>query len=288
MRDVTRILGSVIVCAVAAAALVAGVSAARPTSAGNARAAERDTARLLGRVVLPGGAVRLSHEPRGDRGFLKSADSVPGGLLVDRHRFWLVPEPLARAISFVARHVPDGAKLSERGSSGGRNIPKNGSLTFSFPPIAGRIATRQLDVNLVALSRHRTGVRVDAQDIWMVPRPPAEKVPAAVRVIEVRSRKERHRVTGTRARSIARLFDALPIVQPGGRYGCPPDTRQRPTLSVRFLSANGVQLARAKVPGSFTSGACAPIEFWIRGRRQKPLSGRVYGRIERLLGVRFA
>jgi hypothetical protein len=58
-------------------------------------------------------------------------------------------------------------------------------------------------------------------------------------------------------------------------------------MSLRFLSADGALLARANVPGSLATGSCAPIEFWIGSRRQKPLSGHLYGRIERLLGVRF-
>jgi hypothetical protein len=45
--------------------------------------------------------------------------------------------------------------------------------------------------------------------------------------------------------------------------------------------------ARATVPGSFATGSCAPIRFWIGTRPQKPLSGRIYGRVERVLGVRF-
>jgi hypothetical protein len=42
------------------------------------------------------------------------------------------------------------------------------------------------------------------------------------------------------------------------------------------------------VPGSFSSGSCAPIKFWIEGRDQKPPSGQIYRRIERMLGVHFA
>jgi hypothetical protein len=121
-----------------------------------------------------------------------------------------------------------------------------------------------------------------------VPRPRSEKVPAAVREVDVRTSKAHVRVTtAAKVRRIVRWFDALPIVQPGGRFGCPPDTVRRPPMSLRFRSADGLLLARASVPGSFAIGACAPIEFWIGSHRQKPLSGHLYGRIERLLGVRF-
>jgi hypothetical protein len=285
---VKRIVAPAVVCGLLATVATAAVSAAHPTSAGNKRAAERDTAQLLLRLVLPSGTVRLSREPRGDGGLLKRADSAPAGPVVDRHSLWLLHEPLGRAISFVDAHAPRGSRLSGTGYSAGRHIPKNKSFTFSFPAIAGRISTRQLEVTLVALPHHRTGVRADAQDIWMVPRPPSEKVPAAAREIDVRSSKAHVRVTAAaKVRRIVRWFDALPIVQPGGRFGCPPDTVRRPPMSLRFLSAGRVLLARASVPGSFSTGSCAPIEFWIGSHHQKPLSGHLYTRISRLLHVRF-
>jgi hypothetical protein len=263
-------------------------SATRPTSASNKRAAERDTAQLLQRVVLPAGAVGLAREPRGDGGLLRHADSSPSGLLVDRHRLWLVHEPLEKVVAFVRHHPPRGGRMSGSGSSGGTGIPANASTTFSLPALAGRISFRALEVDLVALPHHRTGVRVDAQDIWTLPRPASEKVPAAVREVDVRSRRAHVRVRATvKVQRIVHRLDALPIVQPGRRFGCPADAGRRAPMSLRFLSADGVLLARAHVPGSVATGACAPIEFWIGSHHQKTLSGHLYGRIERLLGVRF-
>lgn len=284
-----RSVASAVVCGVAAATLAAGVSAARPTSAGNKRAAQRDAAQLLHLVVLPLGAVRLSQEPQGDGGLLKTADSFPSGLIVDRHRLWRLDKPFEQAISFVNGHAPRGARLSGGGHTGGRHIPKNKSFTFSFPPVADRISTRQLELTLVALPHQQTGLRADAQDIWLVPRTPSEKIPAGVHEVDVRTSKAHVRVTSAAmVQRLVRLVDSLPIVQPGLVHGCPPDTIIRPPMSIRFLSAHGALLARAQVPGSFAIGACAPIEFWIRGHRQKPLSGHLYGEIGRLLGVRFA
>jgi hypothetical protein len=263
-------------------------SASRPTSAGDKHAAERDTAQLLRRLVLPPGAVQLAREPRGDGGLLLHADSSPSGLLVDRHRLWLVHEPLGKVVTFVGHHPPRGGRMSASGSSGGPGIPANASTTFSFPVLSGRISLRALEVDLVALPHHRTGVRADAQDIWIAPRPASERIPAAVREVDVRTSRAHVRVrAAAKVKRIVHWLDALPIVQPGRGYGCPPDTARRPPMSLRFLSADGALLARAHVPGSFSSGACAPIEFWIGSHRQKPLSGHLYDRISRLLGTRF-
>jgi hypothetical protein len=282
---VKRIVVAAVACGFLVAAATPALSA---TSAGNKRIAEHDATRLLQRVVLPAGAVQVAREPRGDGGLLKHVDSIPSGLLVDRHRFWLVPEPLGAVTWFVDHHPPSGGKSSGTGTSGGPGVPPNASTTFSFPALAGRISTRDLEVDLVALPHHRTGVRVDAQEIWIVPRPRSEKVPSAVRVVDVRTSKAHVRVTATaKVREIVRSFDALPIVQPGVSYHCPPETARRP-MSLRFLSAGGALLARARVPGPFAAGFCAPIEFWIGSHRQRPLAGHIYGRIEHLLGVRFS
>jgi hypothetical protein len=268
---------------------VAGAApAVSATSSGNKRTAEQDAGRLLRRLALPAGAVQLAREPHGDGSLLKQAGSLPSGLLVDRHRFWLIHEPLGAVVGFVDHHSPSGAKKSGMGTSGGPGVPANASTTFSFPALPGRMATRELEVELVALPHHRTGVRVDAQDIWLAPRPANENVPSAVRMVDVRTSKAHVRVTAAaKVRELVRSFDALPIVQPGVVFHCGPDTAQRPTMSLRFLSAGGALLGRARVPGSFAAGSCAPIEFWIGGRRQKPLAGHIYGRIEHLLGVRF-
>ena len=287
MRDVKRIAAAALVLGVGAA-FVTAATAAHAASAANKQAAERDASRLLRRMVLPTAAVRLSREPSGDGGLLQKSDSLPSGLLVDRHRFWRVHEPFARVSQFVHARLPRSARLTGTGTSSGPRVPANRSFTFSFPALPGRISSRALEVELVALPHHWTGIRADAQDVWLVPRPSSEKVPAAVRVIEVRSRRAHVHVTSAgKVRRLVRLFDSLPILQPEVIFGCREDAIGRPPLSLWFLSAHGAVLARARVPGSPTAGLCAPIRLWIGSRRPKLLSGRVYERIEQVLGVRF-
>lgn len=261
--------------------------AARPAGGDNKRAAERDTAQLLRRLQLPRGAVPLSRGPSGDGGLLKHPESVPSGLLVDRHRLWRVHDHLSRVVAFVERHVPRGGRTLGTGSAGGSGVPANASMTFSFSAIAGRISLREVEVTLVALRNHTTGVRADAQDIWVLPRSPSENVPATVREIDVRTTRAHVRVTApSRVRRIIRWFDALPIVQPGVFHCLVP--RLKPVMTLRFRSETGVMLAKAQVPHAVVNGFCAPIRFWIGGRPQTPLGGRrFYQRIERLLGVRF-
>ena len=284
-----RIVASLLGCGVLVIALTAAGSAPRPANESSRRTAERDAARLLLRLALPSRAVRLAREPRGDGGLLKQAQSIPAGPLVDRHRLWLVHEPLRRVVAFVDRRPPRGRRTSGTGSAGGTGIPANASMTFSFPALAGHVSLRQLEVTLAALPHRSTGVRADAQEIWVVSRPPSEKVPSAVREVDVRSSRAYVRVTAAATvRRIVWWFDELPIVQPGGTYHCPPDSGKEAAMTLRFRSANGALLAHARVPHAALDGICAPTEFWIGDHREKPLRGeRLYERVSRLLGVRF-
>lgn len=283
-----RIVASAFACVLCLTVLGSAVSAAGPTSASNQRAAARDTAQLLNHLLLPRGTVRLSGEPRGDGGLLRHPDSIPSGLLVDRHRFWLVREPLERVVGFLDLHGPRGARKSGWGWSSGRHVPPNETVTFSFPAVDGRTSLRELLVTIVSLSQRSSGVRADAQEIWVVPRPASEMVPASVREVDVGTSHAHVRVTApAKVRLLVRWFDSLPIVQPGAVYHCPVETARRATMRLGFRSADGGLLARASVPGARVSGYCASIQFWIGSHREQPLSGHLYRRIERLLGGRF-
>jgi hypothetical protein len=263
-----------------------------PTSAGNRQAAYRDAGRLLRLVVLPPGARPLGSPPGGAGGQLRGPYQTPSGNLVDRHRLWQVPERLDAVVAFVRSHRPQGSlqEGSGSGSASGPRIPANETLFFALPAQPGTVSTRSLDITMVALPDGSTGVRVDAQDVWIVPRPPSEVVPAAVREVDVGS----HYVTGSaEVATIVRWFDALPIVQPRARFSCPMLVFG-PAVELDFRSGNGALLAQARMPmrfrgGSLLSTPCTPIQFSIGRHRETPLvGGRFFRRVERLLGVRFA
>ena len=232
---------------------VAAATASRPTSAGNRRLPNGTPPGSSDGSCCPREPIACRASRRTTAASSKKSDSLPSGPLVDRHRFWLMPEPFAQVSQFVHSRLPRGARLTGTGTSSGPHVPANSPFTISFPALPDRISSRALEVVLVALPI--TGpVRVDAQDVLDGPRPAGEKVPAAVRVIEVQSRKAHIRVTSAaKVRRLVRLFDSLPIVQPGGIYGCLPDTIHGPRLSLRFLSTRGALLARASVPGSFSA-----------------------------------
>lgn len=276
------------VLALAAAALAAG---APPTTAGNRAAARRDVHRLLRLVVLPAGAHRLASPPGHAHGLLGGPFQVPGGKLVDHARLWRVDEPFASVVDFVRTHPPRGTQKGGPGSGsvGGPHYPQNETVLFTFPQRPGRISFRWLNVTLVALPDGSTGVRADAQDIWVVTRPLRERVPDGVREIDV----DAHRVTSpARVAKIARWFDALPIVQPDAAFSCPALV-YGPVVRLAFRTAAGALLAGARMPlrlmtGSLLSTPCSSIRFRIGGHEEPALvGGRFLLRVERLLGVRL-
>lgn len=256
---------------VALARLVLSLAAAlaltgHPTPASNRQAAYRDAGRLVHLAVLPPDARRV-------RSGRRSTFQVPAGTKrVDRYAFWRVPEPLDSVVAFVRAHRPRGSQKSGSGygTGGGPNTPPNEDVFFAFPAQPGRTSFRWLDVSLVARPDGSTAVKVDAQEIWIVPRPATEVVPPGVREIDIRSPRRSWRVTTPRrVAKIVRWFDRLPTVQPG-IFSCLAFV---PPLSVTlaFRGANGRLLARARSP--VVSGPCSPTRFSIGGRPQKSLLG---------------
>ena len=156
---------------------------------------------------------------------------------------------------------------------------------------------RALTFNAVALSGGGTGVFVDAQETWVVPRAPSEQVPAGVHVVEVTSARPGMPAiapgtvtTAAKVRRIISLVDQMPIVQPGVTSSCPGLTGSHPDVTFDFRAAVGRPiLAEARVTDyGRLSGPCNPVSFSIHGRRQDPLIGSDFlTRIHRLLGIRF-
>ena len=148
-------------------------------------------------------------------------------------------------------------------------------------------------------------IRLDANVIWIYPRPSHEMVPSAVSEVDIRSggfdrdigvKVPKVRLRVTRAGHVAQMvrwFDALPVVAPDVGWG-PCSLGPGPYSTFDFRSADGTTLASAGVP-IYGSGPCAPIDFSIGVKKQLPLVDKYVGppgpsfleRVEKLLGVSF-
>jgi hypothetical protein len=157
-------------------------------------------------------------------------------------------------------------------------------------------SARALTFDAVALRTGGTGIRVDAQETWILGRPAGEKVPAGVHEVAVTSTRPgtapilSRTVTGpARVRRIVAWIDRMQIVQPGS-YSCPALLTGQPVVTFDFrAAAGGPMLAQASLTDyGFESGPCDPVSFSIRGHSQKPLiGGNFLNLVQRLLGVRF-
>lgn len=217
----------------------------------NPRAAQRDAAQLLRRVVLPADAVASAGDPAGDGHWLSRPGQVPAAVnLVDRHRWWTVAEDETDASAFVRAHQPKGTRSVTEGIGDGQQFSTD-SLTFQLAPIGGALGTRWVVVALISLAGGQTGVRVDAEVQWLVPRPAGERIPREARFLEVTVGRPNHPLTSdvsvtspAKIRRIASLINGLETVQPGV-FDCTGEAED-PVVRFTFRSAPEVVCWRGR------------------------------------------
>ena len=298
------IAGVCAVLALAAGSQAAAGEGGAPTAASNRASAGRDVRALLARAVLPAGAVALSGPPSGS-GAIQNASPQPATPdIADVHAWWRAPGSPASVIAYEKAHAPAGSSFDGSGSASGPQSGGGGSsasysyVEFAFRAQAGVLSSRTLVVKVTALGPQGTAVRVDAQDVWEIPRSAAERIPAAVTDIDVSSAIPDRPPTvsqsvsdASKVAGIIRLIDALPIVQPG-TIACPMIIVNGPTVTFTFrASAGGSVLAQAiqmVVHGPTT--ACDPMRLTIAGRQQTPLLGgsSFLVAVGKLLGLQLA
>jgi hypothetical protein len=251
----TRLLWLAAATALACGFLVLGVRAAS-APANNRAAARADAAALLTRLQLPAGASASTVEPAGDGGQLARPAVGPAATpnVVDRHGWWRVPGGPAAVLAYVAAHPPAGAH---------RFLSGPGVAGFAWRPRRRVLNQRWLIVHAVALADGSTGVRADAQVVWVTPRPAHERIPAGERRLRVTVGRHSLLVTSrSQIRQVVRLLNALPAAQPGA-VNCPADMGIRVRLAFR---------PRPAVAVVDTTG-CGGVTLTLHGRRQPPLAG---------------
>ncbi len=314
MRRIVNALGA-LACAVAVgtglAAVVsdgdAGVANARsasvPTSAAaisrtaaeNESAAQSDAASLLTELALPASATPSSIEPAGDDSLLAHPGVGPPATpnVVDDHAWWIVTGTPAQALAYIRAHLPAGTKQAvTSGGLSGPNVPENESEAFAWPPIAGVLGMRWLVVGVVQLPSGTTGLRADAQVVWVTPRAASETIPPGSHLLRIsvhgslrgeRPKQRPFSVTSARKiDAIVALLNALPARQPGVR-SCPADFGIRVRLA--FYRRRGVApLAVAAIDPQ----GCGGVALTIGGKAQPGLeSGGLLGKVEHVLGVKL-
>jgi hypothetical protein len=273
--------------------------ATSPKARANRRAARRDAASLLTKLKLPAGATSVSSEPAHDHGYLK-----PQPLLEEEfasltaHAWWTVPGDPQSVLNAIEANPPAGA--TQNGTGSGGNFKTGTSeldVEYQWPPVAGVLGGRLLDVTVTSIGGGLTGVLAESQSIWIVPRPESERIPAATRVVQISSAvpgaADGGTVTVTRdgqVGSIIALLNRLPIVQPGVT-GCPAQIDPKMITMTFSASSSGPALAVLQFNDyqpwrAANSNECAPVQLSVAGRRRPALDGGDFiKRIERIIGL---
>jgi hypothetical protein len=275
-------------------------SAASPRQADRAnRAAAIGMAkRLLADVVLPRGTSEVSRQPAGSGGQLERPVTwLLFAAQVDRPAFWITNASQRAAIASVRAHLPRAARPLGSGYAGSTVF-----AAWGWPVVdRGVLGIRQLALETVPLSRGGVGVRADAQVQYIAPRPQAQKIPSAARVLRITIRnsgQSRPSVSLTvtkraQVREIARIVDGLPIV--GSPFPVPIHCPAIPASPVvRFVfraSVNGRVLARVRelAETPVDAGLCEAGSLTVRGHHEPGLAngGRLLREAGRLLGVKL-
>jgi hypothetical protein len=264
---------AVVLAAGALGALASGHTAARSAdAAANEATARSDAAALLASLSLPPGATTSPLEPVGDGGVLARPGSGPPTTpdVVDDSAWWLVPGGPQAVLAFIEAHPPPGSRRTGSGMGSRPHQPTVVSDVFDLPAITNVLSTRELVVEVVRLPDGSTGLRADAQVVWITPRDASESIPAGTRRLWVTVTRSHVRpLLATSRMRIARvvaLLNGLPRFQPG-LYACPADFGIRVRLA--FYPRRGAPpLAVAVV----NPGGCGDVRLSIGGVSQPALT----------------
>jgi hypothetical protein len=163
------VLGVVLVTMALSTEIAAGASTGSTTSAGM-----RFADQVLAEAPIPAGSRLLSRTPA----LLEDADASPGiPGLVDLHRIYATAESAYQVFAFVFGHLPKGAEISGRGTSGSPS-GSTSYVTISIATSGQHEYFAELVYSVLQTDRG-SKVRVDAQSVWEPSRSPTEKIPAA-------------------------------------------------------------------------------------------------------------
>jgi hypothetical protein len=297
MRTFARALTVTVAAGLLSASAVGAATPAQRLGA-DRRAATAAADALLNGVVLPADARPQASEPSGDAHQLaRPFELFFYAAEVDRHAFWSTGAAPAAVIASVGAHLPPGARSTASGFSSGNgssSVFASYALPIVHPSVLG---PRALVIDAVTLPGGITGVRADAVVRYLAPRLPAQRIPRAARLLEIRTvfaSRVLRSLTVTRisqVRRIAAVIDGLPFA--GGLKGIAipcPFIPAAPIVTFTFRAAATLPaLAVVTEPADTPAGAspCTLTTLRIRGHREPPLleGGVLLHRAGAILGV---
>jgi hypothetical protein len=256
--------------------------------------AQADAAALLAELQLPPGSTPSSSEPSGDGGYLArpgaGAPATPN--LVEDHAWWIVPGTPSELRAYIQAHLESAAALSW-GSLTTDGVTNVEFTTISQLELSDTARPGQLIVSLVQLPGEATGLRADAQVVWVTPRPASETIPPGARLLRItvtsgiRANRPRQRpvqvVSRKRIDAIVSLLNALPADQPG-LIVCPEDPGIVMRLAL-YKRRGATPLALATVDPY----GCGGVQLSIGGKAEPGLEGgrTLVGRIDSVIAIKL-
>lgn len=264
---VTRRLAIALVLASAA---LAGAAAALAGTAAHRRVATTDATKVLQSLKLPPGAQSMSGDPSSGHllGKPELAPATPA--LVDEHAFWTVSGSPRQVLTWIEGHAPADSVRDESGASANQHGTTTMSDGYAFAAVPGVESLRQLVVTVAHASGGGTALRADAQVVWIVTRPGAERIPKGVTKVLIKRLEKRPVTVATitsppLVRRVVKLVNRLPVAQPG-TSACPMISG--PPVVIDMLHGTNPKPIAALL--AYDSD-CVGIEFTLRGRAGPPL-----------------
>lgn len=277
----TPTVGSAYASELPSRGLLASRARAAPESEPSALA---DADAMLAELPLPPGSKESSTDPPEAGSLLAYPAYGPPATpnAVDEHTWWLVPVAPTEALAYIYAHLPAGTtRPISGGGREGPNDPENTASGFTWPGNPGTLV-----VWVVRLANGSTALRVDAQVVWVTPRPASERIPAGARLLTISVHEPhgasakfeamRRAVLGrlpSRETSIARiekivaLLNELRVHQPGVRH-CPRGFSGSVQLGF-YASPSAPPLAVTDI----TAEGCGGVRLTIDGMAEPELEG---------------
>lgn len=272
-----------------------GAVEARPINApvpGPEGAAIRDAKKRLAAAPVPPGSRSVFRLPR--KLGLEGAEFAPlTPNLVHREASFLDTKlDAAEALAWLKAHPPPKAGAQRLLTGGGEGAYTSRTVGFRWGDSRAVSGRTQYDT-VVGLPDGGAAIRIETQAVWISPHPKAEKVPAGVRLLELRlvHRGRREATAAVRdpaeVAEFAALIDGAQAVQPGGPESCEEPGEYPHHLTLTFRSGpGGAVLAEAEQ--DLPIGNCQLLRLTIEGQRMEPLEprGALVSRSLERLGVK--
>jgi hypothetical protein len=267
---------------------------AKPAQTARPSIARREARHLLTLLRLPTGSHGSSSPPAGSGSLLNAPGQTPGTPnLVDLHRFYVVPMAAQATLSWIKSNLPQGASLvgTSVSSGGSTTTYEIWGITLSWPVDGKVLDTAELNIELLALSGHRSALRVDSQVVWLPAKNRYDFVPSTVTrltVTVVHPPSPVKPITTTTLSTINRFRHAIArlSVMPAGTFHCPADFAGS-TIRLAFRqNAGGAPVAVVEADGS----GCGIVTISLGSKQGTELwGGRTIVQLaEHLLGLHLA